>query len=43
MLTPNGLHFGQALFKALAWDELGGPVVMAATALMQEMIKKTKK
>jgi hypothetical protein len=43
MLTPNGLHFGQARFKALASDQLGGPVVLAATALMQEMIKKTKK
>ncbi|HKV93351.1 MAG TPA: hypothetical protein VJW20_12460 [Candidatus Angelobacter sp.] len=35
MLTPSGLHFGQAPFQALAADALGGPVISAAMALMQ--------
>ena len=40
MLTPSGLHFGQAPFNALANDEMGGPIVKAATELMQALIKK---
>jgi hypothetical protein len=40
MLTPSGLHFGQAPFNALANDEMGGPIIKAATDLMQALIKK---
>ncbi len=43
VLTPGGLRFGQGPFQALASDPLGGPVITAATTLMQLMIKKTKK
>lgn len=42
MLTPSGLHFGQASFQALAADALGGPVVSAATRLMQSLIAKAE-
>lgn len=41
MLTPSGLHFGQAPFNALANDEMGGPIIKAATDLMQALIKKS--
>jgi hypothetical protein len=40
MLTPGGLHFGQAPFGALAGDAIGGPVLSAATALMQALVEK---
>lgn len=30
MLTPSGLHFGQAPFEALAADQLGGAVISTA-------------
>lgn len=43
MLTPSGLHFGQAPFETLASDQLGGVVVSATTQLMQSLIAKTKK
>jgi len=43
MLTLSGLHFGQAPFETLSKDKLGGPVVTAATRLMQGLIQKTKK
>lgn len=42
MLTPGGLHFGQAPFNALANDEMGGPIIKAATDLMQALIKKSE-
>lgn len=42
MLTPNGLYFGQGPFEALASDGIGGPVINAATKLMQELIQKTE-
>lgn len=42
LLTPSGLHFGQGSFDALASDQLGGPVIAAATRLMQELIAKTE-
>lgn len=42
MLTPSGLHFGQAPFDALANDEMGGPIIQAATTLMQALIKKSE-
>jgi hypothetical protein len=41
MLTPGGLHFGQAPFNALANDEMGGPIIKAATDLMGALIKKS--
>jgi hypothetical protein len=43
MLVPSGLHFGQAPLRMLASDPLGGPVITSALALMQELIRKTKK
>jgi len=42
MLTPGGLHFGQAPFNALANDAMGGPIINAATVLMQALIKKVE-
>lgn len=45
MLTPSGLHFGQATFDAIARDALGSQAFAAATALMQALIamgKQTK-
>ena len=41
LLTPSGLHFGQGPFDSLASDRLGGPVIAAATRLMQELIAKS--
>jgi hypothetical protein len=43
MLTPSGLHFGQAPLQALSSDSLAGPIMAAGFELMQELIKKTKK
>jgi hypothetical protein len=40
VLTPSGLHFGQAPFDVLSHDPLGGPVISAAVALMQALIGK---
>ncbi|MCB2406633.1 hypothetical protein [Hymenobacter lucidus] len=40
MLTPSGLHFGQAPFDALWQDALGGPVMAAALHLMQALTAK---
>jgi len=42
MLTPSGLHFGQAPFETLAHDAMGGPIIQAATTLMQALIKKSE-
>ncbi len=42
ILTPSGLHFGQAQFGALAGDQLGGVLISAATQLMQSLIAKTR-
>jgi len=42
MLTPSGLHFGQGPFEALANDDMGGPVIQAATQLMQQLIAKAE-
>ncbi|MCC3156365.1 hypothetical protein LJ737_03900 [Hymenobacter sp. 15J16-1T3B] len=42
MLTPSGLHFGQAPFEALWQDALGGPVLAAAQQLMQALIAKAQ-
>ena len=43
MLTPSGLHFGQAPFDTLSKDEMGGPIIAAATNLMQALIEKSSK
>jgi hypothetical protein len=40
MLTPSGLHFGQAPLTALANDPMGGPIIKAATDLMGALVKK---
>lgn len=37
-LTPSGLHFGQASAETLARDALAGPVIAAATGLLQGII-----
>ena len=37
-LAPSGLHFGQAPFAVFEQDALAGPVVRAATALLQALI-----
>ena len=41
LLAPGGLHFGQGGFDVLASDPMGGPVIAAATRLMQELIART--
>ena len=41
MLTPSGLHFGQAPLNALVNDAMGGPIIKAATDLMQALINKS--
>jgi hypothetical protein len=43
MLTPSGLHFGQGPFETLAADPRGGPLITAATQLMQALIAKVQK
>jgi len=40
MLSPSGLHFGQASFPVLRADPMARPVVDAALALMQGLIAK---
>ncbi len=40
MLTPSGIHFGQAPLEALTGDPMGGRVIGAAVSLMQELICK---
>lgn len=42
MLTPSGLHFGQAPFEAMWQDSLGGPVLRAAQGLMEALIGKSE-
>jgi len=42
LLTPSGLHFGQAAFETLAQDPIGAPVIAAATRLMQALIELAK-
>ena len=41
MLVPSGLHFGQAPFETLSGDPLGGPVIVAAMQLMQNLTTRT--
>ena len=40
MLTPSGLHFGQAPMEVLSVDQLGGPVISMAIQLMQKLMEK---
>lgn len=40
MLTPSGLHFGQASLDVLAKDAIAGPIIAAATRLMQALIAR---
>jgi hypothetical protein len=42
LLTPSGLYFGQGPFEALMKDQFGGPVLVAATELIQQLIKVAK-
>jgi hypothetical protein len=42
ILTPSGLHFGQAPFETLSRDALGGRAIQAAMALMQRLIELRK-
>lgn len=39
MLTPSGLHFGQAPFDQLAREPMAAPLVDAATRLMQALVE----
>jgi hypothetical protein len=39
LLTPSGLHFGQAPLDTLARDPMAAPVVTAARRLMQALIQ----
>lgn len=38
LLTPSGLHFGQAPFQAFAGDPMSAPLMHAAMLLMQALI-----
>ena len=40
LLTPSGLHFGEAPLDALAGDPMSSPLVHAATGLMQALIRE---
>ena len=42
LLVPSGLHFGQGQFEQLARDSMGGPLIAAATELMQALIAKSQ-
>ena len=38
LLTPSGLHFGQAPFEAFAGDAMSAPLIQAATVLVQALV-----
>ncbi|MEO8634581.1 MAG: hypothetical protein ABI587_04800 [Gemmatimonadales bacterium] len=38
LLTPGGIHFGQAPFDVLAQDPLGSGVITSGAALMEQLI-----
>ncbi len=42
LLTPSGLHFGQAPYDLLANDAMGGPILRAALNLMKALIEKSE-
>jgi hypothetical protein len=39
MLTPSGLHFGQAPFDVLAREPMAAPLINAAVQLMQALVE----
>jgi hypothetical protein len=39
LLTPTGLHFGQAPFEAFLQDGMAAPLISAATELMQALVE----
>jgi hypothetical protein len=41
LLTPSGLHFGQAELRLLSRDRMAAPVLEAATRLMQALIARS--
>ena len=43
LLAPAGLHFGQGSFEQLERDSMGGPMIGAATRLMQDLIAKSER
>ena len=43
LLTPSGLHYGQAPFGALSRDALAAPAFGAATALMLALTKRASR
>jgi hypothetical protein len=43
MLTPSGLHCGEGAYEVLAADEMSGPVLTAASALVHAMLAKSGK
>ncbi len=43
LLSPAGLHFGQAPFKVLMNDPLAKPVIDAGVALMQQLVALDEK
>jgi hypothetical protein len=42
LLTPSGLHFGQAPFSAFEGDAMAGPLVRASVGLMQALIHEAQ-
>lgn len=42
LLAPAGLHFGQGSFEQLEHDNMGGPMIGAATQLMQALIARSE-
>lgn len=42
LLTPSGLHFGQAPFHLFTRDPMSAPLVQAATALMDALIRQAE-
>jgi len=43
LLTPSGLHFGEGKFAVLAAHTLTGPVLKAASTLVEAMLARTGK
>jgi hypothetical protein len=42
LLTPSGLHFGQAPFEAFTGDPMAAPIIGAAMQLMQALIQQAE-
>ncbi|MEO7109513.1 MAG: hypothetical protein ABI183_03655 [Polyangiaceae bacterium] len=43
MLTPAGIAFGEGPFEVLAEDPMAGPLIDAATSLMQQLTELTRR